>query len=95
MRKTMKLIENWKQAYKMLSVWVFALAGSLAGLEQFLPALEGKIPPLVYAGLMIFGIVARLVRQRSLQTPESVALELERAREVWDEAMRVKEEAKR
>jgi hypothetical protein len=91
----MTMIENWKQAYKMLSVWVFAIACTLAGLEQFLTVLEGKVPPAVYAGLMILGIVARLVRQRSLRTPESVARELERAREVWDEAMRAKEEAKR
>lgn len=88
------MIENWKKAYKMASVWVFAVAGSLAGLEAFLPAFEGKIPPGVYAALMILGIVARLVRQRGLE-PEDVARELDKAREVWDEAMRKSEAAKR
>lgn len=73
------MIENWKEAYKMLSVWVFAIAGALAGLEQFLPALEGQIPPLVYVGLMILGIIARLIRQKNLAT-EDVVEELRRAK---------------
>ena len=89
------MIENWKKAYKFAVMWVLLAIGSLAGLEQFLPALEGKIPPITYAALVILGAIARLWKQRSLQTPESIARELEKAREVWDEAVRESEKAKK
>lgn len=76
------MIENWKKAYKFMVVWVLAAAGSLAGLEMFLPAFEGKVPPAVYACLMILGIVARVIRQRDSQTEESVKEELKRVKAI-------------
>lgn len=76
------MIENWKQAWRMYTVHIYLLAGALAGLEQCLPALEGVIPPGTYAGLMILGIVARLIRQRSLGTPESTVEELKRIKAI-------------
>tara|TARA_R110000868_G_scaffold215878_1_gene466023 strand:- start:1332 stop:1538 length:207 start_codon:yes stop_codon:yes gene_type:complete len=64
----MKLIANWKKAYRMLSVQAMAVAGAIQGTWVLLPEdLKTTIPPnIVYwvtMGLLAFGIVGRLVDQ--------------------------------
>jgi hypothetical protein len=60
------MITNIKQAPRMWSVQLTAIAATVATLEAFLPALEGKVPAWVYACLSIAIIVARLSRQKHL-----------------------------
>jgi hypothetical protein len=77
------LIENWKQAYKMASIWVTSIVAFLAGLEPFIPKLAEFLPEgwVFFAALLI--IAARLAKQKKLHdtTPK----------ELWDETMRKKD----
>ena len=60
----MKLIDNWKQELDRLwSIRVAIVMASLSIADQLLPTLSGYIPPVVYAGLSIAVIVARLLAQ--------------------------------
>lgn len=76
------MIENWKQFYRMHSVQLAAIVACVAGLEAYLPALEGSIPPWAYAIASILVIVARVIRQPSLRTPEQLWKEAEKAKEL-------------
>jgi len=68
----MKLIENWTKSYKMLSVQAMALATAIQGVWVTLPPeLLVSIPPnvvhYVTIGLMIAGVLGRLVPQDSVK----------------------------
>lgn len=64
----MKLIANWRKAYRMLSVQAMALATALQGAWMTMPEdLKSSVPKqAVYwltMGLLAFGIAGRLVDQ--------------------------------
>tara|TARA_R110000868_G_scaffold99334_1_gene273435 strand:- start:3908 stop:4195 length:288 start_codon:yes stop_codon:yes gene_type:complete len=66
--KSMKLIANWRKAYKMLSIQAMAFATAIQGAWMFLPDdMKTTLPPSVVQwvtmGLLAFGIVGRLVDQ--------------------------------
>lgn len=62
----MKLIENWRSAWRMLSVQAAALLGIVAAAYEYLPALQAYLPEgwVKYAALLV--ILARVVKQESL-----------------------------
>lgn len=62
----MKLIENWRNAWRMLSVQAAALLGIVAAAYEYLPALQAYLPEgwVKYAALLV--ILARVVKQESL-----------------------------
>lgn len=62
----MKLIKNWRQAWRMYSMWLSALIVLLATMETFMPQLQPLLPPKVYAGLGVAVMVARLIQQAKL-----------------------------
>ena len=62
----MKLIPNWRQAWRMYSVRLSLLIVVLATMESFLPELQPLLPPKVYAGLGVAVMVARLFQQAKL-----------------------------
>jgi hypothetical protein len=64
----MKLIANWRKAYRMLSIQAMAFATAIQGAWVFIPEdMKASIPPTVVQwvtmGLLAFGIVGRLVDQ--------------------------------
>jgi hypothetical protein len=62
----MKLIENWRNAWRMLSVQAAALLGIVAAAYDYLPTLQTYLPEgwVKYAALLV--ILARVVKQESL-----------------------------
>lgn len=67
----LKLIPDWKQAYKFLSVQVAMLIVLLAGLQEVLPDLKEHLPAQWYAGLAVLVAVARVLAQPKLMSPEA------------------------
>jgi hypothetical protein len=73
----MKLVPEAKNWWKMASNWAFgAIATAAAVLPAYSdlpPEVQSVIPPsykpLVIGGLAVLGIVARLVKQRSVDCP--------------------------
>lgn len=68
----MKLIANWRKAYRMLSVQSMAVATALQGAWVVLPEdMKVTVPPhAVYwitMALLVFGIAGRLVAQPKVQ----------------------------
>lgn len=64
----MKLIANWKKAWRMLSVQAMALAGAVQGAWMFIPDdMRSSIPANVVQGLtialLVLGVAGRLVDQ--------------------------------
>lgn len=64
----MTLVENWRKAYKMLSIQAMALATAIQGAWMTIPEdMKASIPPQavhwVTMALLAFGIVGRLVAQ--------------------------------
>lgn len=64
----MKLIENWRKAWRMLSVQAMALAGAVQGAWIFIPTdMRDSIPANVVQGvtiaLLVLGVAGRLVDQ--------------------------------
>lgn len=64
----MKLIDNWRKAYRMISVQAMALATAIQGTWVLVPEdMKTSIPPTVVQwttmGLLVFGIFGRLVDQ--------------------------------
>jgi hypothetical protein len=64
----MKLIANWKKAYRMVSVQAMAVATAIQGTWVLFPEeLRAVIPPnivyMITMGLLVFGILGRLVDQ--------------------------------
>ena len=71
----MKLISNWKKAYKMISMQAMALAIALQSSWEYISSnLKEKIPDQLVTGmtisLLILGIIGRLVKQESLSNEE-------------------------
>ena len=62
----MKLINNWRQAHRMYTMWLASAIVILATMESFLPQLQPLLPPKVYAGLGVAVMVARLIQQAKL-----------------------------
>lgn len=62
----MKLIDNAQHLLKMTSVQLAGLTGVLAIAEQVVPQLQGVIPPATYTVLSVLVIVARAVKQTSV-----------------------------
>lgn len=70
------LVDEWRQAWKMLSVWAFAVIGIAPDLYSGIVAMgwldDGNVPAAfvwTLRGLAVLGIGARLLRQRK---PEPV-----------------------
>lgn len=64
----MKLIPNWKRAWRMFSVQAMALAGAIQGAWPLVPEdLKTSLPPTlvhwVSVALLLAGIAGRLVDQ--------------------------------
>lgn len=69
----MKLITNWRKAYRMLSVQAMAIATAIQGAWAVLPDdMKASVPPqAVYwitMGLLVFGIAGRLVDQPKVKS---------------------------
>lgn len=63
----MKIIRNWRKAWRMLSVQLAALIVAVAAAEPFLPQLREVLPPNWYAFAAGAVIVARLVAQPKVE----------------------------
>lgn len=64
----MKLIDEWKSAWKWLSVQAMVLAGSIQGAWLFIPDdMKASIPKNVVEGvtiaLLVLGVAGRVVKQ--------------------------------
>jgi len=64
----MKLIPNWKKAWRMISVQAMTLAGSIQGAWLFIPEdMKASISPSIVQGatvaLLVLGIAGRMVDQ--------------------------------
>lgn len=64
----MKLIANWKKAWRMLSVQAMALAGAVQGAWMFIPdgmrsSIPANVVQAVTIALLVLGVVGRLVDQ--------------------------------
>jgi hypothetical protein len=64
----MKLIDEWKTAYRMFSVQAMAIAGAIQGVWVTLPddmkaALPATAVHYLTMALLVFGVIGRLVSQ--------------------------------
>ena len=64
----MKLIDNWKDAWKWLSVHCMVLAGSIQGAWLYIPddmrqSIPSKLVTGLTIGLLMLGVIARLIKQ--------------------------------
>ena len=59
----MRLIDNWKDAWKLSSVQAGAAITALGVAEQVLPALQAALPTGIYAILGALVMIARVVLQ--------------------------------
>ena len=66
-RRKSVLVEDWKKAYKFLSVQIIAVIAAAQGLLVFVPTIKDFIPPSLWHGLMatlaIAAIVGRVINQ--------------------------------
>lgn len=60
----MKLIPEWKRAWRLWSVKLSAATIALAGLESLLPQLAAVLPPKWYAWAVLAIGIARLIKQK-------------------------------
>lgn len=70
----MKLIPEWKRAWRMVSVQAMAVAVAAQGAWVMLPAeLQSQVPDWALKGLtaaiLVLGIVGRLVKQDKVHQP--------------------------
>ncbi len=70
----MRLVTNWKRAWRWISVQAMVLAGALQGAWMFVPDdLRASIPPGVVQGftivLLVLGVIGRLVDQTPKAKP--------------------------
>lgn len=70
----MRLVANWKRAWRWISVQAMVLAGALQGAWMFVPDdLRASIPPGVVQGftivLLTLGVIGRLVDQTPKAEP--------------------------
>ena len=63
----LKLVENWKEAYRWFSMWAFLIAGAMAGAWAVMPAdLKAAFPDQwvgVVSVVSFVGALLRLVKQ--------------------------------
>jgi hypothetical protein len=64
----MTLIENWRSAWRMLSVQAMTIAGALQGAWLYLPDdMRSSVDPKLMHGttiaLLVLGVVGRMVKQ--------------------------------
>lgn len=59
----MRLIDNWRQAHRLWSVRLLALAGAVAALEPLAPQLAAVLPERWYGWAMLAVAIARLIKQ--------------------------------
>lgn len=71
-----KPVPEWRQAFKMLSVWGFALIGIAPDAHAAIVAMgwlsDPSVPPSfvwTLRGLAVAGIVARLIQQQKPKAP--------------------------
>lgn len=69
--KRIELIEQWKHAWKMTSVWVFIIVGAFPDIYNAVVAagLHDQLPPVAancLRGLAIVGIGLRVIKQKAL-----------------------------
>lgn len=69
----MKLIDNWRQCWRMFSVQAMTLATAIQGAWMFIPPqLQASIPPgwvkCITISLLVLGILGRLVDQPKVQS---------------------------
>lgn len=68
----MKLIENWRESWKMASMWVYMLILAMPDVYNAVAALEwaDQLPePAVWVirTMAAIGVAARIVKQKSLE----------------------------
>ena len=64
----MKMIDEWKQAWRWFSVQAMAIAVAIQGAWLFIPEdLKAQVPPAILhwttIALLVFGVAGRLVKQ--------------------------------
>ncbi len=64
----MTLIENWRSAWRMLSVQAMTIAGALQGAWLYLPddmrsSVDPKLMHGITIALLVLGVVGRMVKQ--------------------------------
>jgi len=69
----MKLIEDWRKAWKMFSVQAMALCAALQGAWVAMPPdLQARIPSAIVSGLsitlLVLGLVGRLIDQPAVSS---------------------------
>lgn len=64
-----RLIENWREAYKFLSVQLAALLAALSLAYDYLPAVQQYLPQGWVKWLALAIIVARVLQQKSVSGP--------------------------
>jgi DMSO reductase anchor subunit len=74
-----ELVPEWKQFWKMASFWVYVVIGAMPDIYAGLTAAglldEGALPTFVVYSIRVLaaiGIIARLIKQKSLEAPTSV-----------------------
>jgi len=65
MRKSL-LIENWRDARKFLSVQLTTICIFLAGLYEYVPAINQSLPDNWATGAFVLILAARLYKQKGL-----------------------------
>lgn len=71
----MRLIDEWRSAWRMFSVWMMTAAGVLQVVwDQNPEAVKAIVPaswvPYLTVGLMVAGIVGRVVKQPAVSDPK-------------------------
>lgn len=66
-----KLIDEWKNAWKMVSMWCMGLPAAFIGVWELLPPeFQATVPPAVLtkvtAVMLVIGMAGRLVKQGSV-----------------------------
>lgn len=61
----LRLIEDWKSAYKFLSVWVAAVLGLLATAYEYLPSVQTYLPEGWVKWFALLIIAARVIHQNT------------------------------
>lgn len=65
----MRLVDNWKEAWRWMSVNCMVIAASIQGAWVYIPEdMRDSIPPWIVSaitiGLLILGIIGRLLKPR-------------------------------
>lgn len=62
----LRLIENWREAHKFLSVQLATLLVLISSAYDYLPAVQQYLPPGWVKWMAVAILVARLVQQRNV-----------------------------